>query len=53
MRHINNGSLHQMLNRCLLGALPKASEDLLSVRIERLTDRAFHVAEAIFTMAGQ
>ena len=35
----NNGSLHQMLNRCLFSALPKA---LLSVRRE--TGRAFHVA---------
>jgi len=49
MRHINrrcsasNSSLHQMLNRCLFSALPKASEDLLSVvRIE--TGRVFHVA---------
>jgi len=48
MRHINrrcsasNTSLHQMLNRCLFSALPKASEDLLSVR--RQTGRAFHVA---------
>ena len=38
MRHINrrcsanNGSLHQMLNKCLFSALPKASEDLLSER---------------------
>ena len=48
MRHINrrcsanNGSLHQMLNRCLFSALPKVSEDLLSVCRE--TGRAFHVA---------
>ena len=47
MRHINrrcsanNGSLHQMLNKCLFSALPKASEDLLSERRE--TGRAFHV----------
>ena len=48
MRHINrrcsanNGSLHLMLNRCLFSALPKASEDLLSVHRETCT--AFHVA---------
>ena len=40
----NNCSLHQMLNRCLFSALPKASEDLLSVRRE--TGRAFHVGLA-------
>ena len=38
----NNGSPHQMLNRCLFSALPKASEDLLSVRRE--TGRAFQEA---------
>ena len=48
MRHINrrcssnNGSLHHILNKCLFSALPKATEDLLSVHRE--TGRALHVA---------
>jgi len=48
MRHINrrcstnDGNLHQMLNRCFFSALPKASEDLLSVCRE--TGTAFHIA---------
>jgi len=44
IKKLIDGSLHQMLNKCLFSALPKALEHPLSVRRETGTGRAFHVA---------